>query len=173
MSTERKSHSAPQHRNKSANDEDGSEIKEKGERKQLTLWEILSKSIFGQAPFLTHLIDQQKNEGSFLISLCLSIIESILRSIGNVVFVSNPFSGLIIFITMFFSAPSAAVLGMVSLISGIFTTLWVVRLPMEIIRGGSVTFNSFLLGSIVAADVKDFEEFAKLIPICIFIGIFT
>jgi urea transporter len=133
--------------------------------------------VFGHAPTADEILGSFSNPGA---AFAAKFFQTILYSISNVIFASNLLSGLFILITMSFSAPFPSVLlGILSLLSGLFTCLWIVRFPREMTIRGGITFNCFLVGSLLSplTGLKTSSilshEMIYLIPMALAVGAFT
>ncbi len=131
----------------------------------------LGQCVGGHSPYVTHFIGQHSQS-----SLCwfpLMFTECFFRSIGAVILASNPFSGAIIFLAMLIATPTSTLLASISLLSGIVTAYWIVRIPVDEIRNGSVTFNCYILGTMIgelAASTSVITDTPDVVPIAVCAG---
>ncbi|ODM95219.1 Urea transporter 1 [Orchesella cincta] len=105
----------------------------------------------------------------------LFFIEASLRSIGDICFCSNPFSGLLILIGMLISCPKVAFLASLNLFAGILTAVLFLKIPLNEVRSGGVTFNNYLAGTVVAliADEDVLFKSPDIIVVSMVMGILT
>lgn len=134
----------------------------------------ISGFFFGRAPKFTTWATSYAST-SRLKYLSLFFFESSLRSIADIQFCSNPWSGLIILIAMLLSSPMVTFLAIVTLTVGIETAVVFLHVPMEEIRSGVVTFNNFLAGTVIALVAQPDVILAHpdIIAICMAIGVLT
>ena len=76
-------------------------------------------------------------------------INAILRGIGQVVFVNNPLSGLLILVALTIQSPWMALMSMLGLLSSTLTAIWL-KLDRAAIRNGIFGYNGILVGAALA-----------------------
>ncbi|OXA58794.1 Urea transporter 1 [Folsomia candida] len=136
-------------------------------------WRKFGESVFGHAPYIGTLIGEMKSPSKW--TIVVNIFYSILHSVSATTFVSNPLSGLVILVTMLFCDRRAALLGLVATLAGI-ASFWPLGLPVQLLVGGSVTFNCFLLGSLLplaGEETHSWQGIEFLIPLAAVLGIFV
>lgn len=105
----------------------------------------------------------------------LFFIEASLRSIGDICFCSNPFTGLVILIGMLISCPQVAFLAFLTLTTGILTAVLFLKIPINEVRSGGVTFNNYLAGTVIAliADEEVLFKSPEIMLVSMVMGILT
>lgn len=103
---------------------------------------------FGHCPAFTSWSTSFASHSRFLY-LLLFFLESSLRSIGSITFCSNPLSGLLIFIGMLIACPHVAFIAYLTSLAGLETAIVFLHIPLEEVRSGVVTFNTFLIGIVL------------------------
>ncbi|CAL8138038.1 unnamed protein product [Orchesella dallaii] len=105
----------------------------------------------------------------------LFFIEAFLRSIGDICFCSNPFSGLLMLVGMLISCPQVAFLASLTLTTGILTAVLFLKIPINDVRSGGVTFNNYLAGTVIAliADEEVLFKSPEIIVVSMVMGILT
>ena len=123
------------------------------EESQPGLGEILSGVILGDAPLIRDFLGKRQREYAWSPVI---FFECFFRSVGSVVFVSNPWSGLAIYCAMLGVIPLATLIGSITLIMSIITAVFLVQMRLHSVRAGGITFNGFLLGVVIGqfADLR-------------------
>ena len=76
-------------------------------------------------------------------------VNAILRGIGQVVFVNNPLSGLLILLALAIQSPWIAVMSLLGLLASTLTAIWL-QLDRTAIRNGIFGYNGILVGAALA-----------------------
>lgn len=79
----------------------------------------------------------------------LDFINYTLRGIGQVIFVNNPVSGLLILVALFIQSPWVAIMGLVGVVASTLTAVWM-KLDRDSIRNGIFGYNGILVGAALA-----------------------
>jgi len=79
----------------------------------------------------------------------LDFINYTLRGIGQVIFLNNPLSGLLILAALFIQSPWVAIMGLVAVVSSTLTAVWM-KLDRDSIRNGIFGYNGILVGAALA-----------------------
>ncbi len=79
----------------------------------------------------------------------LDFINYPLRGIGQVIFVNNPVSGLLILVALFIQSPWVAIMGLVGVVASTLTAVWM-KLDRDSIRNGIFGYNGILVGAALA-----------------------
>ena len=79
----------------------------------------------------------------------LDFINYTLRGIGQVIFVNNPVSGLLILAALFIQSPWVATMGLVAVVASTLTAICL-RLDRDSIRNGLFGYNGILVGAALA-----------------------
>ncbi len=79
----------------------------------------------------------------------LDFVNAILRGIGQVIFVNNPVSGLLILLALLFQSPWVGGMGLLGGIASTLTAMWL-KLDREAIRNGIFGYNGILVGAALA-----------------------
>lgn len=79
----------------------------------------------------------------------LDFINYTLRGIGQVIFVNNPVSGLLILVGLFIQSPWVAIMGLVGVVASTLTAVWM-KLDRDTIRNGIFGYNGILVGAALA-----------------------
>jgi len=98
---------------------------------------------FGDCPIVTNYLKDRK--GLFFL---LRILDTFLRSVGQVVFINNPICGLLILVSFFISSPEV---GLACLLGGCVATLTEFLFglhPKELVINGVAPLNGVLVGSV-------------------------
>jgi urea transporter/Ca2+-binding EF-hand superfamily protein len=69
-----------------------------------------------------------------------------LRGIGQVIFVNNPVSGLLILVALFLQSPWVAFLGLLGVVASTVTAIWL-KLDRDSLRNGIFGYNGLLVGA--------------------------
>ena len=79
----------------------------------------------------------------------LDFINYTLRGIGQVIFLNNPLSGLLILAALFIQSPWVGTMGLVAVVASTLTAIWL-RLDRDSIRNGLFGYNGILVGVALA-----------------------
>ena len=79
----------------------------------------------------------------------LDFVNYTLRGIGQVIFVNNPVSGLLILVALFIQSPWVGTMGLVGVIASTLTAL-LLKLDRDAIRNGIFGYNGILVGAALA-----------------------
>lgn len=79
----------------------------------------------------------------------LDFINFILRGIGQVIFVNNPVSGLLIGVALFIQSPWMAAMALLGGVASTLTAIWL-KLDRDAIRNGIFGYNGILVGAALA-----------------------
>ncbi|XP_072179320.1 urea transporter 1-like [Diadema setosum] len=104
--------------------------------------------------------------------LVVQFVNAVARSLGQPLFVNNPYSGLLILAGLFVQSPWRTVCGLLALLVAQVSAM-ILRLDQQGVDNGSFSFNGLLVGYVLASNSAGGDWDGYLVFPVIFCGIFS